>query len=207
LDEHLGLIAQEAGRTAQIVENLLRFSRRRGTRRTAVDIHRLLDRCVFLFAYSLRTGGISVKRVYPVPPPNPEVDEFQLQQVIMSLLINAVQALREAGTRHAEIRLCARLSADGHQAVIEVEDNGPGIPAALAERVFEPFFTTKRDEQGTGLGLTVARGIVREHGGDVTLGRIGGPGALFRVCLPISQEHAAGGVPQSADACAGNQDA
>lgn len=186
---NLEVIEREASRTAHIVENLLNFSRQRHTRRSATDVHKLLERCFTLLAYTFRSYHITVKRAYSSLMPCLVIDEFQIQQVFVNLIINAVHAMRDAGTRQPTITVRTRVLPERRQVSVEIEDNGPGIPADLQTRVFEPFFTTKREEQGTGLGLTVSRGIMREHGGDLGVAtRLPGTGALLVMTLPLPDQ-------------------
>jgi signal transduction histidine kinase len=104
----------------------------------------------------------------------------QLQQVLMNLLLNAQQAL---GGAKGEVRLEARRGARGG-VELRVGDDGPGIPREIQARIFEPFFTTKPAGQGTGLGLSVSYGIVREHGGTIRVESAPGEGATFVIELP-----------------------
>jgi two-component system NtrC family sensor kinase len=105
-------------------------------------------------------------------------DPFQLRQVIVNLVTNGIQAVEPEG------KVSMFISGDKEQAAIEVRDNGPGIPAENLERIFEPFFTTKPPGQGTGLGLSVSRGIIEKLGGKLTVKSKLGAGAAFKVTLP-----------------------
>jgi CheY-like chemotaxis protein len=122
-------------------------------------------------------------------------DPYQLQQVILNLVINGEQALMET-RRSGQITVRTRwVKKDGgDRIVLEVSDDGPGIPAEIASRIFDPFFTTKPPGVGTGLGLSIVYGIVRQHDGDVTFESAPGSGARFCVELPVIA------VPQSAQA-------
>jgi signal transduction histidine kinase len=107
----------------------------------------------------------------------------RLEQVVLNLLLNAAQAMPDAGIGRNEIHVRVRSDEDGH-AVLEVSDNGPGIPAAVLTRIFDPFFTTKPSGVGTGLGLSICHGIVSSLGGRITVHSEPGNGATFRVVLP-----------------------
>ncbi len=200
LNRNLEIIEREARRTAHIVENLLNFSRQRDTRRVPVNIHDLLERCFTLLAYNFRTNNITVRRNYMTSMPLLELDEFQVQQVFMNLIINAAQAMHDAGTPCPCITVETTATADRKGVRISIGDNGPGIPAELLARVFEPFFTTKQESHGTGLGLTVSRGIIRSHNGDVVVSSRAGAGATFTIQLPLPEsltlpETAVSGTP------------
>ena len=111
------------------------------------------------------------------------IDVSQIEQVLAALLVNATQALltRRSGERVVVVRT----RQEGDRLVLEVQDNGPGIPAGSRERIFEPFFTTHRPEGGSGLGLAVAHGIIEEHGGQVCA-LDAAPGALLHIELPLA---------------------
>ena len=116
--------------------------------------------------------------------PSVFVDGHQIQQVLLNLVINAEQAMTAARGRGAlEVR--SSFDEKRRRVIVEVTDDGPGIPEAVEDRIFDPFFTTKAAGQGTGLGLTVAHAIIREHQGVIEV--ISRPaGATFRVELPIA---------------------
>ncbi len=169
LEHNLNILEREASRTACIVENLLNFSRQRTNRRGPADVHELLERCFSLLSYNFRTNSIAVQRRYAESIPVMELDEYQIQQVFMNLIINAVQAMRDARVIAPQITVATSVCNDGRELLIEIADNGPGIPPHLLPHIFDPFFTTKSDDQGTGLGLTVSQEIIRSHGGDVSV--------------------------------------
>jgi signal transduction histidine kinase len=98
------------------------------------------------------------------------------------LLINAADAMREGGT------LRVSLSSTSDEIEVRIQDTGVGIPPDQLEKIFEPFYTTKERRQGTGLGLLVAKGIVDEHGGTISVESSPGLGATFTICLPVSEE-------------------
>jgi signal transduction histidine kinase len=114
--------------------------------------------------------------------PRVEGDPGELEQVVLNLLLNAVEA--HSGPGEVEVHLS--LVREARRVVLEVADRGPGLPTDLGDRVFDPFVTTKRE--GTGLGLPISFQIVRRHGGELTLSDRPGGGALARVSLPILEE-------------------
>ena len=118
-------------------------------------------------------------------------DPFQLQQVVLNLVVNAEQALLEwRGQGRVHIRtshsVCSPPDRAQEKIVLEISDDGPGIPAEIASRIFDPFFTTKPAGVGTGLGLSIVYGIVQQHGGEVTFENRQGSGARFVVELPVT---------------------
>lgn len=174
----LRILRNGAERTAKIVSSLRNFSRAGESRQKAVELHQGLDETVELIGHHLRQRGISVLREYHTLPPF-YGDGGALNQVFMNLLSNAMDALEQ--TAAPEIRL--RTRREDEHAVIEIEDNGPGMPPAVAARVFEPFFTTKAAGQGTGLGLSISRRIIEDHKGSLSL-RTGASGTCFTIRLP-----------------------
>jgi two-component system NtrC family sensor kinase len=121
-------------------------------------------------------------------------DADQLVQVLIALAMNALDATPEQGRVVIRTRLDV-INGSGH-AVLEVEDEGPGIPRALQAKVFEPFFTTKPTGQGTGLGLAICYGIIADHGGALELVSAEGQGANFRVTLPMGVRPASAASPE-----------
>ncbi len=183
---NLEVIDREARRTAHIVENLLNFSRMRSPQRVLIDVHELAERCFNLLAYNFRTRNVQLRRKYDTHLPELDLDEYQMQQVLMNIILNAVQAMEAAETGNREIAATTHLSADGRFAVIEIADNGPGIATENLNRVFEPFFTTKKTDQGTGLGLSVSLSIVKGHGGTIVVDSRQGEGCCFKILLPLA---------------------
>jgi len=185
LAEPLRVIQQEAQRAAAIVKNLLTFARRQERDRRRLAIGTVLERTIALLRNQML--GLHVEVELSVDPDLPEIDgNFnQLQQVFLNLANNAAQAIASTGRPGGgRVAVHARRWLDG--VAVEVTDDGPGIPEALHQRVFEPFFTTKPEGEGTGLGLSICMGIVKEHGGRITLQSAPGHGATFTVELPAA---------------------
>jgi two-component system NtrC family sensor kinase len=127
----------------------------------------------------MKSSGVALDREYSSDVPLVSCQPTLLGQLLVNLLINAVDAM--AGT--GQPKLTVRVGANHERAFVEVEDNGPGVPEALRERIFEPFFSTK-GEKGNGLGLWISSEIARLHGGEL-IATAGANGALFRLSLPI----------------------
>ncbi len=185
LAEPLRVIQQEAQRAASIVRNLLTFARRQERDRRRLAVGAVLERTAALLRNQLL--GLNVELTVEVDPGLPEVDGSftELQQVFLNLANNAAQAIaseRRADGGHVTVH--ARRWLDG--LAVDVTDDGPGIAEAIQPRVFEPFFTTKPEGEGTGLGLSICQGIVKEHGGRLTLRSTPGHGATFTVELPAA---------------------
>jgi len=178
-------ILHEAERAARIVRNLLTFARKRHTTRTMVDINQVVRETLSLRSYEQRVTNISVIDALASGIPLVFADPHQIQQVLLNLVINAEQAMLTTNGRGT---LVVRTWQDPeHESVIlEVNDDGPGVPEDVRTKIFDPFFTTKDVGKGTGLGLTVAYAIVEEHGGRMWLTSEMGAGASFFVELPGS---------------------
>lgn len=176
-------IYQEAERARRIVKNLLYFARENNPERTRVDLNEIVERTLALRSYELKVENIVVECDLAKDLPNTMADPFQLQQVVLNLLVNAEQALLQ-GRGHGRVAIRTRRLAAG-QIRLEVSDDGPGIPPEIASRIFDPFFTTKPPGVGTGLGLSIVYGIVHQHGGEVTFESRPRGGAKFIVELPI----------------------
>jgi PAS domain S-box-containing protein len=181
----LETILSEAERAARIVRNLLTFARKRQTTRAMVDVNQVARATLALRTYEQRLTNISVIDALAAGLPQVFADGHQVQQVLLNLVINAEQAMVSS---HGRGTLVVRTWHDARQesVVLEINDDGPGIPDDLQPKIFDPFFTTKEVGKGTGLGLTVAYAIVQEHGGRIRLESQPGKGASFYVELPVS---------------------
>jgi PAS domain S-box-containing protein len=180
------LLVQEATRTRRIVRNLLDFTRQRPAERHPTSIRALVDSVVTLQSYSLAGGTIEVDVLVEPDLPLVELDRGQLQQVLVNLTQNAIQAIRPGGGSRVRIMAGREVRADGDRVRITVADDGPGVPPQHVARLFEAFFTTKPAHEGTGLGLPVSHGIVRSHGGELRyVPSPFGRGAAFTFDLPI----------------------
>ena len=181
----LATILSESERAARIVRNLLTFARKRQTTRVMVDINQVVRETLGLRAYEQRVSNVAVIDALAAGLPPVFADGYQVQQVLLNLIINAEQAMLSA---HGRGVLVVRTWHDPQQelVVLEINDDGPGIPDELQPKIFDPFFTTKEVGKGTGLGLTVAYAIVQEHGGRIRLESRPGVGASFFVELPVA---------------------
>src|SRR3954470_15915073 len=181
----LETILSEAERAARIVRNLLTFARKRQTTRAMVDVNQVVRETLALRSYEQRMTNIRVVDALAAGLPNVFADGHQVQQVLLNLMINAEQAMVSANGRGI---LVVRTwhDADQESVVLEINDDGPGIPDDLQPKIFDPFFTTKDVGKGTGLGLTVAYAIVQEHGGRIRLESHPNSGASFYVELPVT---------------------
>ncbi len=180
INSDLDIIAEEARRCGDIVRNLLFFARAHPQSRAVCNLHTLIERSLRLVQHQIDLQQIEVR--YEPPPVSVRAycDESQLQQVLIALLINAIEAMPDGGT------LTVDAATDAGRTLLRVTDTGIGISAADLQRVFEPFFTTKESGFGTGLGLSIVYGIVKQHGGDITVQSEPGHGSSFIISLPVS---------------------
>lgn len=184
---HLEMIHKSAQRCQKIVKALLSFARRHKPERKAVCLNGLVEAALEILHYQLRTSGIEVTTTLDPSLPQAMVDAHQIQQVFLNIINNARQAI-EAHAPHGWIKIatCVR----GDQVRVSIQDSGPGIPPESLSKIFDPFFTTKEVGQGTGLGLSLCYGIIKEHGGTITPRSRPGEGATFIIELPITHETA-----------------
>ena len=192
LREPLAVIREEAERASGIVKSLLTFARKQERQRRSIQLGTLLDSTQVLLRNELLAQHVEMRIEVEPDLPVVDIDPNQIQQVFVNLIHNAAHAIASTG-RPGEIVVRARRWLDGVD--VEIADNGPGMTPELANQVFDPFFTTKPEGQGTGLGLSISQGIVREHGGRITLATESGAGSTFTVHLPAGTP-----VPVTAEA-------
>jgi two-component system NtrC family sensor kinase len=189
LAEPLAVIRQEAERASAIVRNLLSFARRQEGERQLQSIRPILESTHQLLRNQLMAARVELTLTFEPGLPEVEVHANQIKQVFVNIINNAAQAISstrgKTGAPGGRIDIVTRCEPDGLS--VSISDNGPGIPEAVAQHVFEPFFSTKSEGEGTGLGLSISQGIVKEHGGNITVdpgGLTPGRGATFTVELP-----------------------
>ena len=187
LQEPLQVIRQEAERAATIVKNLLSFARRQEGERTPLPVRGLLDSTLALLRNQLMAHKVEATLEVEPGLPDIEVSANQIKQVFVNIINNACQAIA-SDAPSGRIWITAKRVHDS--VAVSVTDSGPGMPEEIASRVFEPFFTTKPEGAGTGLGLSISQGIMKEHGGRITVETPPGGGATFTVELPLRAEAA-----------------
>jgi two-component system NtrC family sensor kinase len=183
LADQVKAINQAAERCMHIVRNFLAVARQNPPQRTSVALNAVVEEALTLLAYALRVDDIDVQLELTADLPPLWADPHQLHQVVVNLLTNAQQALRDTPTPR-RLTLTTRYDPARHVVCLEVADTGPGIPPELQTRIFEPFFTTKPPGVGTGLGLSFCKGIIEGHRGSISVVSEPGEGAVFRVELP-----------------------
>jgi two-component system NtrC family sensor kinase len=192
--ESLQLIESESKRCGDIVRSLLTFARVAPLNIAPVDMSAVIRQCVKLVEHKMALGNITP--ILELPPDLPAVrgDAAQLEQLILALVINAIEAMPHEGTLH----LKAAPTDDRQNVVVTVEDDGTGIDPNLVPRLFEPFVTTK-EEKGVGLGLAISRTIVERHHGHIEVVSQVGRGTTFTITFPAMAEEGAGRRAQDAE--------
>jgi PAS domain S-box-containing protein len=177
-------IMQAANRCVRIVRNFLSLARQHPIERSQTHLNQVVQEAVELLAYQLRVDTVEVHLHLADDLPPLWADPHQLHQVVVNLITNAHQAMRETATpRH--LTLTTQYNPVQHRVCLEVADTGPGIPPEIQARIFEPFFTTKPPGVGTGLGLSLCRGMIEGHGGSIEVESPPGQSTVFRVELPV----------------------
>jgi two-component system NtrC family sensor kinase len=177
---YLQIIEGESRRCGGIVQNLLTFARQTPINPQKNDLNAVIERCLLLVGHQMTLQGVELqKKLEPQLPPL-YCDAGQVQQALLVILMNAVEAMPQGG------RLSIESAYDPAHRLgrVVVSDQGPGIPPEVLSHIFEPFFTTKEEGKGTGLGLAIALGIVQQHGGNIEVASTAQKGTAFTVLLP-----------------------
>jgi signal transduction histidine kinase len=165
-----------------IVEDLLNFARRSKPKENAMRVGEAIDDVLSFIQQHAGLDDIEVQKSYDPSIPEMLLDEKKIKQVIMNLIMNAKHAVGQKGTLH----ITTSLNSSEDQVSIKIADTGHGIEKKNLAHIFDPFFTTKPTGEGTGLGLSVSYGIVRNHGGDILVDSEVGRGSTFTVMLPLA---------------------
>ena len=173
-----------AERCVRIVRNFLALARQHTPERGEVRLNDVVEQAIELLAYELRSGDVEMVFNRAEGLPALWADAHRLHQVLVNLIVNAEHAMRKTPSAR-RITLSTRSDPERRRIQVEVSDTGPGIPQEIQARIFEPFFTTKPSGQGTGLGLSLCRGIIEEHGGTIEVQSEPGRGATFLIDLPV----------------------
>jgi two-component system, NtrC family, sensor kinase len=177
----LELIATESQRCGDLLKNLLSLSRSAPMHVQTTDLRQVIDRCLLLVRHKLELTGVELDLNLPKGLPPVPCDPAQIEQVLLALIMNAIDAMPHGG----RLGLAIRTNRDENEVAIEVRDDGAGIAPDVLPQIFEPFVTTKENGGGVGLGLAISHGIVERHGGRIEVESELGKGTIFTVILPI----------------------
>jgi two-component system NtrC family sensor kinase len=180
--EMLKDVVSEAGRSKDIISNLLDFARESGSQLEPLDLRQLLKDTINLASNQIKLSGIKIEFQATDNLPRVHGDSQQLRQVFLNLILNAIDASPKGG----KIQVLVLPADEPNYVAVKFMDFGTGIPEHILGSIFDPFFTTKGKGKGTGLGLSVSQGIVAKHGGRIRVSSIEGKGATFTVTLPVT---------------------
>ena len=191
-ENELHLIKDQAQRISEYTRRLLNFSQILPFNPESINLIKLIDGCLFLLDYRFRSHHIKVKKNYSKRSLTLSVDRGQMEQVVINMLNNAIDAIDQNGVINVSVHSKKKDRVAGIE--IKITDNGQGIREEELDRLFEPFYTTKEPAKGTGLGLSIAKAIVKRHNGTIEVSSTFGEGTTFTVFLPReirNQDHAA----------------
>ena len=181
----LATIVTQVERITKVMNQLLAFARRRTPDRRAVDLGEVVDDSLEMFQERIAQSRITVDKTIESSLPPVRADRDQLIQVLINLVMNSIHAMPKGG------RLRLGLAREGSHVCLGLSDTGHGMPEEIRSKVFEPFFTTKDFGKGTGLGLTVVKGIIEEHGGTIAVESAVNKGTTFWIRLPLDEAQTA----------------
>jgi len=174
-------IGEQSRRAAEVVQRLRKMVRSGRVAKTRQDINDIIRNVLLLFEYEIKKREVTLRFEPLDPPQEVYVDEVQIQQVLVNLVNNSLDALSESGRPDGRVGIS--VSRDGSDIRVSVSDNGPGIPSENQSRLSESFFTTK--EKGVGLGLSICKSIATAHGGNLRYSASAGGGSVFTLRLPL----------------------
>ena len=181
--QDLEKIVKASLQAREIVKKLLIFARQVPSKKSRVDLNQIIEEGLSLLKSRCAKMGIRIKRDLTADLPTITADPAQINQVLVNLVVNSIQAMPHGGV------LTVRTQVSPDQVLLLVEDTGEGMGPKVMEHIFDPFFTTKEIGKGTGLGLSVVHGIVSAHGGDIRVESREGRGARFETRFPREDEH------------------
>jgi PAS domain S-box-containing protein len=181
-EEYLASMEDGLRRVQKIVRQLLDFSQQHNPELALADINHVINRVLLLTDHLFVPQRVRLETALAIDIPELMIDRHMMEQVLMNLILNAVQAMRNGGV------LTIRTVVEGSNCLVHIRDSGCGISASVLPRIFDPFFTTKHEGEGTGLGLSVSLGIVERHGGKIFVNSEVGKGTTFTVSIPLATQ-------------------
>jgi signal transduction histidine kinase len=182
--DDLEVISEEIRHIDTILKSFLEFARPPKLRFQMVSPSDVVDTAIQLLRHRFETYKTTVQVNRRKRLPRISADSDQLKEVLVNLMINACEAMGEGGSIHI-VEEMAKHESFGDAVTIRIEDSGPGIPVEILEKIFEPFYSIK--EEGSGLGLSIAKRIIEDHGGEISAGSKEGKGAVFSIVLPMKE--------------------
>jgi two-component system, NtrC family, sensor kinase len=192
--EDLKMVEKHARNCKKIVEDLLKFSRSTETVKTPANVNDLVNEVLSVVQPRFKAKKAFIVKKFGPALPQVSVDPKKIKQVFMNILINAEQAMEREGT----ITVATSCDARRRRLVVSLKDTGAGIAPEIIDKIFDPFFTTRPTGKGTGLGLAVSYGIIRDHEGEIRVKSTPGKGSTFTVLLPLEET---GGRRKLGDVC------
>ena len=177
----LQTIISQVERITRVMNQLLAFARRRPVEHRALDLRQIIEDNIEIFQERLSHSNVTVETSFAEGCPFVRADADQMSQVLINLIMNAIHAMPGGGV----LKVALAPATDRGMVMLAIGDTGHGMPKDVIAKIFDPFFTTKEFGKGTGLGLTVVRGIIEEHGGTIQVESEPGVGTVFTICLPI----------------------
>jgi two-component system sensor kinase FixL len=175
--------AAQTQRAGQIIRRLRDFIEKGKSNRAFENLNKVMEEAIALGLVGVAEANVRVRVELDPDVPDIFVDKIQIQQVVLNLIRNSVEAMQAVPRRELTV---VTASEDGEAVVVKVSDTGPGLAPEVAERLFQPFTTTK--EQGMGIGLSICRSIIEAHGGELWASANDGPGVTFAFRLPVGAE-------------------
>lgn len=181
--QDIKVIQKHTENCKQIVKALLNFGRVSDPDKVENDIHAIIEDVLAVFMIQIHKKTITIEKNFMTDVPPVVLDAQQIKQVLMNILMNAGQSIQAKG----RITIETSADSDGKYLHVKIADTGSGIPEKIIAKIFDPFFTTKKEGRGTGLGLSVSYGIIKQHGGDIEVSSVTGKGTEFKIIIPIIQ--------------------
>ncbi|MCL7489000.1 MAG: ATP-binding protein [Desulfobulbaceae bacterium] len=181
--DRLHVIAEQAKKSSEIIQGLLKFARTTeptGQPVSVCDATAVIGETLKILTAEFESRGIEIRTDF-IPDADATIDEKKLEQILLNILLNSIQALQKGGS------ILVTTQTSGNRLQLTITDTGPGIPPEILPRIFDPFFTTKEVGEGTGLGLSICSGIINEYDGSIDVFSEPGKGASFTITLPMEQ--------------------